>query len=77
MQLVAVKQETHSSGIPHRRSEARPGSASSVIPTRPGLPALKYSRFRTLRSAWLKAVGVVVGYIDDAFIVLAINPIWN
>ena len=39
-----------------------------VTPTRPHLPILKYSRFRTLRSTWLKAVGVVVGYIDEALI---------
>ena len=39
-----------------------------VIPTRPDLPRLRYSRFRTLpRGAWLKAVAVVCGYIDEAF----------
>ena len=39
-----------------------------VIPTRPDLPVLRYAHFRTLRSTWVKAVGVVVGYIDEAFI---------
>ena len=50
-----------------------------VTPTKPDLPALKYFRrsSRTLRSSWLKAVGVVARYIDDAFMVLAVIPIWN
>ena len=39
-----------------------------VTPTRPDLPVLRYAHFRTLRSTWVKAVGVVVGYIDEAFI---------
>jgi hypothetical protein len=43
-----------------------------VIPTRPYLPALRYAHFRTLRSTWVKAldvvVGYIVGYIDEAFI---------
>ncbi|HEX2449396.1 MAG TPA: hypothetical protein VHK26_14660 [Methyloceanibacter sp.] len=34
---------------------------------RPGLPYLIYSRFRTLRAPWTKAVDVVCGYIDEAF----------
>jgi hypothetical protein len=38
----------------------------SVFPTRPNLPTLKYSRFRTLRGSWIKAVSVVTGYIDEA-----------
>jgi hypothetical protein len=38
-----------------------------VIPTRPDLPRLEYSRFRTLhRGTWPKAVDVVCGYIDQA-----------
>ena len=37
-----------------------------VTPTRPCLPTLKYSRFRTLRASWVKALGVVTGYIDEA-----------
>lgn len=36
-----------------------------VIPTGPYLPILKYSRFRTVRAPWDKAVGVVVGLIDE------------
>jgi hypothetical protein len=39
-----------------------------VIPTRPYLPVVRYAHFRTLRSTWVKAVEVVVGYIDEAFI---------
>ena len=37
-----------------------------VTPTNPRLPTLKYSRFRTLRASWVKAVGAVAGYIDEA-----------
>jgi hypothetical protein len=38
-----------------------------VIPTRPKLPSLDYSRFRCLpRGTWPKALEVVCGYIDQA-----------
>ena len=42
-----------------------------VIPTRPDLPRLRYSRFRTLpQGTWPKALGVICGYIDNEFKVL-------
>ena len=41
------------------------GMLLRVIPTRPNLPILKYSRFRTVRATWDKALGVVTGYIDE------------
>jgi hypothetical protein len=67
MRLVSVKRETH-----HHRGyriegvKQGEGMLLSVFPTRPNLPTLKYSRFRTLRGSWTKAVGVVTGYIDEA-----------
>ena len=41
------------------------GMLLRVIPTRPNLPILKYSRFRTVRATWDKALGVVTGYIGE------------
>ena len=77
MRLVSVRQEAHYRGYRIEGLKQGEGFLLHVTPTRPDLPALKYSRFRTLRSSWLKALGVVVSYIDDAFKVLAVNPIWN
>ena len=37
-----------------------------MTPTRAGLPRLPWSRFRTLRASWDKAVLDVTRYIDDA-----------
>ena len=42
------------------------GMLLRVIPTRPNLPILKYSRFRTVRATWDKALGVVTGYIGES-----------
>jgi hypothetical protein len=67
MRLVSVKRETH-----HHRGyriegvRQGEGMLLSVLPTRPKLPTLKYSRFRTLRGSWINAVSVVTGYIDEA-----------
>ena len=68
MKLVAVRQEAHYRGYCIEGVEQGEGMLLRVTPTRPDLPVLKHSRFRTLRSSWVKAVGVVVGYIDEAFI---------
>ena len=66
MRLVSVRQEARYRGYLIEGLQQGDGLLLRVTPTRPYLPILKYSRFRTLRSTWLKAVGVVVGYIDEA-----------
>ena len=68
MRVVSVRQEVHYRGYRIEGVTRREGLLLHVTPTRPHLPVLKYSRFRTLRSTWVKAVGVVAGYIDQAFI---------
>ena len=68
MRLVSVRQEAHYRGYRIEGVKQGEGLFLRVTPTRPGLPALMYSHFRTLRSPWVKAVGVVVGYIDEAFV---------
>ena len=67
MKLVSVRPEAHYRGYRIEGVMQGEGMLLLVTPTRAGLPVLKYSRFRTLRSPWVKAVGVVTGYIDDAF----------
>ena len=66
MKRVSVRQEAHHRGYHIEGVKQGEGLLLRVTPTRPDLPALRYSRFRTLRSRWLKAVGVVVGYIDES-----------
>ena len=66
MQLLSVKQETHHRGYRIEGVKQGKGMLLSVFPTRPNLPTLKYSRFRTLRGSWINAVSVVTGYIDEA-----------
>ena len=66
MRLVSVKQETHHRGYRIEGVKQGEGMLLSVFPTRPNLPTLKYSRFRTLRGSWINAVSVVTGYIDEA-----------
>ena len=68
MRLVSVKQEAHHRGYRIEGFKQGEGMLLRVSPTRPDLPTLKYSRFLTLRASWIKAVGVVAGYIDEAFI---------
>ena len=68
MRLVSIRQEAHYRGYRIEGVKQGEGVLLGVTPARPDLPVLKYSRFRTLRSTWFKAVGVVVGYIDEAFI---------
>jgi hypothetical protein len=67
MRLVSMRQEAHHRGYFIEGLKQGEGLLLRVTPTRPGLPTLKYSRFWTLRGSWVKAVGVVVGYIDEAF----------
>ena len=66
MRLGSVKRETHHRGYRIEGVKQGEGMLLSVFPTRPTLPTLKYSRFRTLRGSWIKAVSVVTGYIDEA-----------
>ena len=68
MRLASVRQEVHYRGYRIEGLKQGEGLLLHVTPTRPHLPILKYSRFRTLRSTWVNAVGVVVGYIDQALI---------
>ena len=66
MRLVSVRQEDLYRG--YRIEGAKEGTCMllRVIPTRPDLPRLGCSRFRSLpRGTWLKALGVVRGYIDS------------
>lgn len=66
MRLVSVRQEVHHRGYRIEGVKQGGGILLRVTPTRPDLPSLRYSRFRTLRSTWLKAVGVVAEYIDES-----------
>jgi hypothetical protein len=66
MRLVSMRQEAHHRGYLIEGLKQGEGMLLRVTPTRRGLPTLKYSRFRTVRGSWVKAVGVVVGYIDEA-----------
>jgi hypothetical protein len=68
MRLVSIRKEAHYRGYLIEGFKQGEGLLLRVTPTRPHLPILKYSRFRTLRSTWVKAVGVVAGYIDESFI---------
>src|SRR4029079_2414836 len=68
MRLVSIRQEAHYRGYRIEGAQQGQGMLLRVIPTRPYLPVLRYAHFRTLRSTWVKAVEVVVGYIDEAFI---------
>ena len=71
MRLVSIRQEAHYRGYRIEGAQQGQGMLLRVIPTRPYLPVLRYAHFRTLRSTWVKAVDVVVGYIDEAFIEIA------
>ena len=71
MRLVSIRHEAHYRGYLIEGLKQGEGLLLRVTPTRPRLPSLKYSRFRTLRASWVQAVGVVAGYIDEALIVTA------
>lgn len=66
MRLVSVRQEAHHRGYRIEGMKQGEGILLRVTPTRPDLPTLSYSQFRTLRSTWRNAVDVVVGYIDES-----------
>jgi hypothetical protein len=66
MRLVSVRQEAHHRGYRIEGVKQGEGILLRVTPTRPDLPTLSYSQFRTLRATWRNAVGVVVGYIDES-----------
>jgi hypothetical protein len=66
MRLISTRQEARYRGYLIEESKQGEVLLLRVTPTRPHLPILKYSRFRTLRSTWFKALGVVVEYIDEA-----------
>ena len=74
MRLVSIRQEAHYRGYRIEGAKQGQGMLLRVIPTRPYLPVLRYAHFRTLRSTWIKAVGVVVGYIDEGFLETAHVP---
>ena len=65
---MSIRQEAHYRGYRIEGVKQGQGILLRVAPTRPDLPVLRYAHFRTLQSTWVKAVGVVVGYIDEAFI---------
>jgi hypothetical protein len=67
MRRVSIGHEAHHRGYLIEGVKQGEGLLLRVTPTRTCLPTLKYSRFWTLRGSWVKAVGVVVGYIDEAF----------
>ena len=66
MRLVSVRREAHYRGYRIEGFKQGEGMLLRVTLTRPCLPTLKYSRFRTLRASWEKAAGVVTAYIDEA-----------
>src|SRR5262245_47347405 len=65
MRHVSVKRDAHHQGCCIEGVKQGEGILLSVFPTRPNLPTLQYSRFRTLRGSWINAVSVVTGYIDE------------
>jgi hypothetical protein len=67
MRLVSVRQEALYRG--YRIEGTKDGECTilRVIPTRPNLPRLVYSRFRSFpRCTWRKAAEVVCDYVDQA-----------
>ena len=67
MRLASVKQEARHREYRIEGVKEGKGTLLRVTPTRPDLPILEYSRFRTIRGTWVKAVDAVCGYIDEAF----------
>ena len=66
MRLMSPRQEAHHRGYRIEGEQKSEGFLLRVTPTRAGLPRLPWSRFRTLRASWAKAVRDVTRYIDDA-----------
>ena len=67
MKLVWKSQEVHYRGYRIVGVKKGGGLLLRVVPTKLGLPSLRYSRFWTLRAPWVKAVDTVCGHIDEAF----------
>ena len=66
MRQVSPRHEAHHRGYRIEGQQKSEGFLLRVTPTRAGLPRLPWSRFRTLRASWAKAVLDVTRYIDDA-----------
>jgi hypothetical protein len=68
MRLVSVRQEALYRGYRIEGTKEGECTILRVIPTRPDLPSLEYSRFRSFpRGTWRGAVEVVQGYVDRAW----------
>ena len=74
MRLVSIRQEAHYRGYRIEGAKQGQGMLSVYLRRDPTLRVLRYAHFRTLRSMWIKAVGVVVGYIDEGFLETAHVP---
>ena len=67
MRIVASTQEALYRGYRIEGAKAGECTILRVIPTKPDLPSLEYSRFRSFpRCTWPKAVEVVCSYIDQS-----------
>jgi hypothetical protein len=67
MKVVRLRYEAHHRGYRIEGEVSGQGFLLHVIPTLPGLLCLPWSRFRTLRAPWAKAVCDVAHYIDEAY----------
>lgn len=65
MRLASVKEEARHREYRIEGVKEGKGMRLRVTPTRPDLPILEYSRFRTIHGTWVKAVDAVCGYIDE------------
>jgi hypothetical protein len=69
MRLVSVRQEALYRGFRIEAVKAGECLLLRVIPTKPNLPSLIYSRFLSLpRGSWSKALEVVCGHIDEGYV---------
>jgi hypothetical protein len=67
MRLVCVRQEALYRGYRIEGTKEGECTILRVIPTRPDLSSLAYSRFRSFpRGTWRKAAEVVCDYVDQA-----------
>ncbi len=68
MRLVSARQEALYRGFRIEAVKARECLLLHVIPTKPNLPTLMYSRFLSLpRGSWSKALDVVCRHIDEGY----------
>ena len=69
MRLVSVRQEALYRGFRIEAVKAGGCLLLRVIPTKPNLPSLTYSRFLSLpRGSWSNALAVVCGHIDEGYV---------